>query len=90
MSDFNSIIVCSTHEKTSEESIFDFFNKSNKLPKVIISDEVSKIQVIQNLLSQMITKSYLSFTDENKFIEPLFVGVSIKNSSQPLLRKLRY
>ena len=77
----NSIIVCSTHEKTSEESIFDFFNKSNKLPKVIISDEVSKNSSYSKFVKSNDYKNHiLTFTDENKFIEPLFVGVSIKNS----------
>ena len=56
MNDFeNSIIVCSTHEKTSEELSLTF-NKSNKLLKLLFLMRYQKIQVIQNLLSQMITK----------------------------------
>ena len=77
----NSIVVCSTHEKTSEEYIFGFLNKSNKLPKVIISDEVSKNSSYSKFVNSKDYKNYiLTFTDEKKFIDPLFVGVSIKNS----------
>ena len=52
----NSIIVCSTHEKTSEEVSLTFLIKVTNYLKLLFLMRYQKIQVIQNLLSQMITK----------------------------------
>ena len=92
MNDFeNSIIVCSTHEKTSERVSLTFLIKVTNYLKLLFLMRYQKNSSYSKFVKSNDYKNHiLTFTDENKFIEPLFVGVSIKNSSPSHCEELRY
>lgn len=74
----NSIIVCSTHEKNSEDFIFDFL-KNNKLkPLIIISDNTEIDSAYYKFVNENnnYETEFLTFVDKEGFISPLSVGVS--------------
>lgn len=76
----NSILVATTHEKSSEEFIFNFLNENNIYPKFIISDNVKEdsnfIKYINN--SKRYSTNLFLFEDANNFIENFYIGVSKK------------
>ena len=74
----NSIVVCSTHEKNSENFIFDFL-KDNKLkPQIIISDNTEVDSAYYKFVNQNdnYETEFLTFVDKKEFISPLTIGVS--------------
>jgi hypothetical protein len=74
----NSIFIVSTHEAKSEKIIFDYLNKLDNLPKIIISDEVgSKSPYMDFIKNGEYKNTLFSFTDINHFLKPLHIGLSV-------------
>jgi len=73
-----SILVCSTHEKKSEEFIFKFLTENKLSPLIIISDNSKPNSDYFNFVinNESYTTDILTFTDKNNFFSPLFIGVS--------------
>jgi len=74
-----SIVISSTHEKTSEKYLFNKLRKENIFPKIIISDEVGKNSSYKSFVeNEIYSNSILIFNDKNNFLNPLYIGISIK------------
>ena len=74
----NSIIVCSTHEKKSEDFIFDFLKNNNLKPRIIISDNTEIDSSYYKFVNENnnYETEFLTFVDKEDFISPLTIGVS--------------
>lgn len=74
----NSIIVCSTHEKISEDFIFNFLQKNKLKPSVIISDNTEVNSAYYKFVNdnKHYETEFLTFLDKREFISPLSIGVS--------------
>ncbi len=77
-----SILVCSTHEKRSEEFIFNFLSENKLFPLVIISDNSKPDSDYFNFVNnnKRYTTDILTFVDKKNFFSPLFIGVSYLTS----------
>lgn len=76
----NSVIVSSTHEKNSEDFLFQILEKNNIKPKIIISDEVGKNSAYKLFIKDKDYKNnILIFNDKNEFLSPLYIGISVRN-----------
>ena len=77
-----SILICSTHEKKSEEFIFKFLTENKLSPLIIISDNSKPDSDYFNFVhnNESYTTDILTFTDKTNFFSPLFIGVSYLNS----------
>ncbi len=74
----NSIVVCSTHEKNSENFIFDFLKDKKLKPQIIISDNTEVDSAYYKFVNQNdnYETEFLTFVDKKEFISPLTIGVS--------------
>lgn len=74
----NSIVVCSTHEKNSENFIFDFLKDKKLKPLIIISDNTEVDSAYYKFVNQNenYETEFLTFVDKKEFISPLTIGVS--------------
>ena len=76
----NSVIVSSTHEKNSEDFLFQILEKNNIKPKIIISDEVGKNSAYKLFIKDKDYKNnILIFNDKKEFLSPLYIGISVRN-----------
>ena len=76
----NSVIVSSTHEKNSEDFLFQTFKENNITPKIIVSDEVEEYSAYKLFVKDRNYKNnILIFNDKNEFLSPLYIGISIRN-----------
>tara|TARA_B100000965_G_scaffold29020_1_gene21502 strand:+ start:10567 stop:11394 length:828 start_codon:yes stop_codon:yes gene_type:complete len=76
----NSVIVSSTHEKNSEDFLFQTFKENNITPKIIVSDEVAEYSAYKLFVKDRNYKNnILIFNDKNEFLSPLYIGISIRN-----------
>tara|TARA_B100001173_G_C15959587_1_gene535033 strand:+ start:303 stop:1130 length:828 start_codon:yes stop_codon:yes gene_type:complete len=76
----NSIIVSSTHEKNSEDFLFQTLKENNITPKIIVSDEVAEYSAYKLFVKDSNYKNnILIFNDKNEFLSPLYIGISIRN-----------
>ncbi len=76
----NSVIVSSTHEKNSEDFLFQTLKNNNITPKIIVSDEVGKNSAYRLFIKDKNYKNnILIFNDKNQFLSPLYIGISIRN-----------
>lgn len=76
----NSVIVSSTHEKNSEDFLFQILEKNNIKPKIIISDEVGENSAYKLFIKDKDYKNnILIFNDKNEFLSPLYIGISVRN-----------
>ena len=76
----NSVIVSSTHEKNSEDFLFQILEKNNIAPKIIISDEVRENSAYKLFIKDKDYKNnILIFNDKNEFLSPLYIGISVRN-----------
>ena len=75
----NSIIVSSTHEKNSEDFLFQTLKENNITPKIIVSDEVAEYSAYKLFVKDRNYKNnILIFNDKNEFLSPLYIGISIR------------
>ena len=75
----NSLLVVSTHEKQSEDFIFDFLEGNLIQPKFIVSDEVGENSAyIKFLPKNNYENITFIFLDKLNFLEPLIIGLSKK------------
>ena len=76
----NSVIVSSTHEKNSEDFLFETLKENNITPKIIVSDEVAEYSAYKLFVKDRNYKNnILIFNDKNEFLSPLYIGISIRN-----------
>ncbi len=76
----NSVIVSSTHEKNSEDFLFQTLKENNITPKIIVSDEVAEYSAYKLFVKDSNYKNnILIFNDKNEFLSPLYIGISIRN-----------
>ncbi len=77
-----SILICSTHEKKSEEFIFKFLTENKLSPLIIISDNSKPNSDYFNFVknNESYNTDVLTFTDKTNFSSPLFIGVSYLKS----------
>jgi len=78
----NSLVISSTHEKLSEDFLFQFLEKNKIYPRVIVSDEVDNESAFKKFIlknSTLYKYSNFIFLDKNNFLKPLYIGVAIKN-----------
>lgn len=76
----NSLIISSTHEKNSEEFLFNYLLENNITPKYIISDETSANSPYRKFIEKG-NYSYTTFpfNDPNKFLDTFYVGLAKLN-----------
>lgn len=76
----NSLIISSTHEKKSEEFLFNYFFDNEITPKYIISDETSSISPFRKFIEK---KNYsyatFSFIDPNEILPTFYIGLAKLN-----------
>ena len=76
------LVISSTHEINSETFLFNFLWEKNIFPKFIISTNVNIDSPYKNYLSNCESKyktETFIFLDENEFLEPIRIGLSIRN-----------
>ena len=76
----NSLIISSTHEKNSEEFLFNYLLENNITPKYIISDETSANSPYRKFIEKE-NYSYTTFpfNDPDKFLDTFYVGLAKLN-----------
>ncbi len=76
----NSILLSTTHEKNSEDSLFNFLLESNTTPKIIISDNIAEDSAYQKFIKEKnnYSSSIYIFEDDFKNHQPIYIGVSKK------------
>lgn len=77
-----SILISSTHEKTSENSLFNYLSENNTYPEIIISDNIREDSAYVNFIKKnnIYSSSIYCFEDLSQNHQPLYIGISKKLS----------
>jgi len=76
----NSLIISSTHEKNSEEFLFNYLLENNIAPKYIISDETSVNSPYRKFIEkENYSHTTFPFNDPDKFLDTFYVGLAKLN-----------
>ena len=76
----NSILISTTHEKISEDSLFDYLYENNTYPEIIISDNINEESGYTKFVNRKnnYSSSIYIFEDESGNHQPIYIGISKK------------